>query len=114
LLSLGNAVSVSVSTLYPFSDTLTTTITAQKAFTYYVRIPAWSIGKATVAINGARAGAANPDSTTHLLEINAAAGKTTFVLNLPADITLGKRSHCSLAFRKFTDHANQNRDLMAQ
>ncbi|CDO69653.1 hypothetical protein BN946_scf184851.g41 [Trametes cinnabarina] len=36
-----NKVSVAVDTLYPFSDSLATTITAEKPFTYYVRIPSW-------------------------------------------------------------------------
>lgn len=90
----GNAVTVTVDTLYPFSDTLTTTIQATHPFTYYVRIPSWSIGKATISINGASSVAAVPDSTTHLLKVSAGQGQTTFVLNLPADITLGEKCSC--------------------
>ncbi|KIJ25600.1 hypothetical protein M422DRAFT_273413 [Sphaerobolus stellatus SS14] len=99
-LSGNNQVSVSVNTLYPFSDTLTTTIQATKPFTYYVRIPSWSIGKATISINGAAAVAATPDSTTQLFKINAAEGATKFVLNVPADITLESRPHGAVAVQR--------------
>ncbi|KAH8115214.1 hypothetical protein DFH11DRAFT_1726088 [Phellopilus nigrolimitatus] len=51
VLTDGNAVTASVDTLYPFSDTLTTTVSADKAFTYYVRIPSW-VSNATVTLNG--------------------------------------------------------------
>ncbi|KAJ7924357.1 hypothetical protein B0H13DRAFT_1978054 [Mycena leptocephala] len=47
------------STLYPFSDTVTTTITAKAAFTYYVRIPSWVVG-GTIAINNAAAKSVAP------------------------------------------------------
>jgi len=99
-LSGGNAVTVTVDTLYPFSDTLTTTIQATHPFTYYVRIPSWSIGKATISINGASSVAAVPDSTTHLLKVSAGQGQTTFVLNLPADITLESRPHGAVAVQR--------------
>lgn len=81
-----NPVSVSVNTNYPFSDTLTTTITAAKAFTYYVRIPSWVVG-GTIAVNGAKAVAVAPKNG--LQAVSAKAGTTTFVLNLPAPITIG-------------------------
>ena len=72
--------------MYPFSDTLTTTITAEKAFTYYVRIPSW-VSKGTIAING---GAARPVSPTNGLHaVSVRAGTTKFTLDLPADITIG-------------------------
>ncbi|KAF8591854.1 hypothetical protein K439DRAFT_1536444 [Ramaria rubella] len=99
-LSGGNVVSVSTDTLYPFSDTITTTINADKAFEYYVRIPSWSFGTATISINGAKAGVAVPDATTNLLKINAGAGDTTFVLNLPAEITLESRPHGAVAVQR--------------
>jgi DUF1680 family protein len=82
----GNKVSVNVDTLYPFSDTLTTTITATSAFTYLVRIPSWTSG-GTIAINGRSAQAVNPSNG--LQEVSIPAGTTKFVLNLPAKITTG-------------------------
>jgi hypothetical protein len=81
-----NRVTASVDTLYPFGDTLTTTITAAQAFTYYVRIPSWVVG-GTIAINGAAAKTVTP--TNGLQAVSVAAGTTKFVLNLPALITTG-------------------------
>ncbi|KAF9522473.1 hypothetical protein CPB83DRAFT_917964, partial [Crepidotus variabilis] len=40
-----SSVQVAVDTQYPFSDTLNATVTASKAFTYYVRIPGWVSGR---------------------------------------------------------------------
>ena len=83
---LGNDVAVTVDTIYPFSDSLTTTIVAQKAFTYYVRIPSWA-SNATISVNGGRAQSV---SANGLHAISVRAGTTKFTLNVPAEITLGK------------------------
>ncbi|KAG5340228.1 hypothetical protein C0989_002460 [Termitomyces sp. Mn162] len=90
----GNQVTVNVDTLYPFSDTLNTTITATSAFTYYVRIPSWVIN-GTISINGRAAEALSPSNG--LQAVAAAAGTTTFVLNLPAEITTVARNQTVLA-----------------
>ncbi|KAE9405566.1 hypothetical protein BT96DRAFT_934810 [Gymnopus androsaceus JB14] len=45
-----NPVTVTVDSIYPFSDLLNTTITAAKAFTYYIRIPSWTVN-GTITIN---------------------------------------------------------------
>lgn len=82
----GNKVTANVNTLYPFGDTLTTTVTATSAFTYYVRIPSWVSG-GTIAINGGKATAVSPSNGLQAVSIPA--GTTTFVLNLPAQITTG-------------------------
>lgn len=72
--------------LYPFSDTVTTTITAKAAFTYYVRIPSWVVS-GTIAINNA---APKPVAPVNGLQaVTVGAGTTTFVLQLPAPITTG-------------------------
>ncbi|KAF4613200.1 hypothetical protein D9613_011183 [Agrocybe pediades] len=96
-LSSSNPVSVTVDTQYPFSDTLTTTITAAKAFTYYVRIPSWVVG-GTISINGATAKAVNPSNG--LQAVSVGAGTTKFVLNLPAPITTESRPHGSIAVHR--------------
>ena len=83
----GNLVSIHVDTIYPFSDTLTTTITASSAFQYYVRIPGWVVG-GTISINGGSEKAVQP-SGNRLLAIPVSAGTTQFVLNLPANIVTG-------------------------
>lgn len=85
-----NEVTVSVETLYPFSDTLNTTITADKAFTYQVRIPSW-VTDGTITVNGGKAEVVSPVNGLHSVEVGA--GTTKFTLNLPADITIGKKSN---------------------
>ncbi|KAL0946134.1 hypothetical protein HGRIS_012399 [Hohenbuehelia grisea] len=96
-LASGNKVTSNVDTLYPFSDTLTTTITATAAFTYYVRIPSWVVG-GTIAINGAAAKAVTPSNGLQAVQV--AAGTTKFVLNLPAPITTESRPHGSIAVHR--------------
>ena len=88
----GNKVSVQVDTQYPFSDTLTTTITAIAPFTYYVRIPGWiKLGAATYSVNGGPAIPATPEKGLQAIQVTA--GTTKFVLNLPAEITTGPFLH---------------------
>ncbi|GLB33181.1 putative beta-L-arabinofuranosidase, GH127 [Lyophyllum shimeji] len=93
----GNNVAVTVDTAYPFSDTLTTTVTADKAFTYYVRIPSWVVG-GTIAIGGGAA--KNVDAVGALQAVQLPAGKTSFVLNLPAKITTESRPHGAVAVHR--------------
>ena len=97
LTSTDNSVNVNVNTLYPFSDTLTTTITATKAFTYYVRIPNWVVG-GTISINGAAAKALAPSNGLQAVTVNA--GRSSFVLDLPANITTESRPHGSIAVHR--------------
>jgi hypothetical protein len=84
---LGNKVTADVDTLYPFSDTLTTTLTAVRAFTYQVRIPSW-VSNGTISVNGGAAEAVSPTNGLHSVSVGA--GTTKLVLNLPSDITIGK------------------------
>lgn len=85
--------SVSVDTLYPFSDTLTTTINAEKAFTYFVRVPSW-VTNGTISMNGGEATTLSPSNG--LQAVKASAGTTQFTLDLPADITIGQSPSVSL------------------
>lgn len=78
-----------VDTLYPFSDSLTTTIKADKAFTYYVRIPSW-VNKGTIAINGKTAERVSPSNGLHAVSVKP--GTTKFTLDLPSEITIGAYS----------------------
>lgn len=86
---IGNTVTATVDTQYPFSDVLTTTVKATKAFTYYVRIPSWVVG-GTIAMNSGSATAVNP--VNGLQAVSIPAGTTKFVLNLPAPVTTGTHS----------------------
>ncbi|KAG6875753.1 hypothetical protein C0993_007550, partial [Termitomyces sp. T159_Od127] len=96
-LGSGNRVTANVDTLYPFSDTLTTTITATSAFTYYVRIPSW-VADGTISLNGGPEKALSPSNG--LQAVAAAAGTTKFLLNLPAPITTESRPHGSIAVHR--------------
>jgi len=101
-LGAGNKVTVNVVTQYPFSDTLTTTINAAQAFTYYVRIPSWVSG-GTISINGAAAKAVAANANG-LQAVSVPAGSTTFVLNLPTPITIESRPHGSVAVHRGALH----------
>ncbi|KZV87063.1 hypothetical protein EXIGLDRAFT_724132 [Exidia glandulosa HHB12029] len=92
-----NAVTVTVDTQYPFSDTVKTTVKAAQAFTYLVRIPSWVVG-GTIAVNGAKATAVAPSNGLHA--VNIAAGTTSLVLNLPAPITTESRPHGAIAIHR--------------
>ncbi|KAG7094358.1 hypothetical protein E1B28_007958 [Marasmius oreades] len=96
-LASSNKVTVNVDTIYPFSDDLTVTINAAKAYTHYVRIPSWVVG-GTIAINGATAKAVSPSNG--LQAVPVAAGTTKFVLHLPAQITTESRPHGSVAVQR--------------
>lgn len=86
LINVGNKVTVNADTLYPFSDTLNTTITASSSFTYHVRIPSW-VTEGTISVNGGPATRVNPSNGLQAVQVGQ--GTTTFVLNLPVEITLG-------------------------
>lgn len=79
--------------MYPFSDVLTTTIHADRPFTYYVRIPSWVTG-GTITIDRASAKALSPSNG--LQAVRVPAGTTKLVLNLPANITIGDAQLTSL------------------
>ncbi|KAF5343072.1 hypothetical protein D9758_011159 [Tetrapyrgos nigripes] len=93
-----NDVFVTVDTIYPFSDTLTTTITATQDFTYFVRIPSW-VKDGTISMNGGEAQALSPDPKG-LQAVQISAGTTKFVLELPAEITTESRPHGSVALHR--------------
>jgi len=97
-LANGNKVTANVDTLYPFSDSLTTTVTAGSAFTYYVRVPSW-VQKGTIAMNGKSAQSLSPGANG-LQAIQVPAGTTKFVLNLPAPITIESRPNNSVAVHR--------------
>ncbi|KAJ3999026.1 hypothetical protein F5050DRAFT_1864201 [Lentinula boryana] len=96
-LATENPVTVTVNTIYPFSDSLNTTITAAKAFTYYVRIPSWVVN-GTISINGGKPTAVSPNNGLQAVPVKA--GTTTFTLNLPAEITTESRPHGSIAVHR--------------
>ncbi|KAL1728181.1 hypothetical protein EV714DRAFT_238256 [Schizophyllum commune] len=92
-----NHVTATVDTQYPFSDVVTTTIVADKPFTYKVRIPSWAEG-GTIAVNGAPAKPVSP--VNGLQSVKISAGKTVLVLNLPAPITVEHRPRSAVALQR--------------
>ncbi|KAJ7742166.1 hypothetical protein DFH07DRAFT_964682 [Mycena maculata] len=98
LLAGDNVVTASVETLYPFGDTLTTTISAAKAFTYLVRIPSW-VTEGTLSVNGGPAEAVAPgENGLHAVAVGA--GTTMLLLELPSDIRTESRPHGSIAIHR--------------
>ncbi|KAG6829924.1 hypothetical protein H0H92_002947 [Tricholoma furcatifolium] len=89
-----NQVTATVDTLYPFSDTLKTTITATSDFTYFVRIPSW-VTDGSITINDDEPSQLSPVNGLQAVPVQA--GTTTFVLDLPAPITTVSRNQTILA-----------------
>jgi len=111
----GNKVTVNADTLYPFSDTLNTTITASSSFTYHVRIPSW-VTEGTISVNGGPATRVNPSNGLQAVQVGQ--GTTTFVLNLPVEITLESRPNTSIAVHRGPLHyafdISRNQTLLVQ
>ncbi|KAF5353734.1 hypothetical protein D9758_008623 [Tetrapyrgos nigripes] len=98
-LSDGNDAKVVVETLYPFGDTLTTTITATKDFDYFVRIPSWVSG-GSISVGDGPKEELTPDEQTGLQKVEVKKGVTVLRLRLPAEITIEKRLHGSIAVHR--------------
>ncbi|KAF5317643.1 hypothetical protein D9758_018632 [Tetrapyrgos nigripes] len=101
-LSDGNDVKVVVETLYPFGDTLTTTITATKDFDYFVRIPSWVSG-GSISVGDGPKEELTPDEQTGLQKVEVKKGVTVLRLRLPAKTYVSfteKRLHGSIAVHR--------------
>ncbi|QRV72340.1 glycoside hydrolase family 127 protein [Ceratobasidium sp. AG-Ba] len=83
LSGLGATVSVNVDTNYPFADNIKTTITTDKPFTFYIRVPTWINSQAKLQVGSAAATAFSPDI-------------------LSADIKTESRPHGSIAIHRGT------------
>ena len=92
-----NKVSVNVETTYPFSDIVRTSITAASSYTHRIRVPSWVVN-GTISINDKGAQPLEPHDGFHSITIPA--GKTTFVLNLPAKVTTESRPHGAVAIHR--------------
>ncbi|KIY73670.1 hypothetical protein CYLTODRAFT_416702 [Cylindrobasidium torrendii FP15055 ss-10] len=88
----GNAVKITVDTLYPFSDSISYSITADAPFKFTVRIPVW-IQAPTV--NGI--GILPSDG---LYSVDIEAGETSIELGLPAEIVTEERLHNAIAVHR--------------
>lgn len=78
-----------VDTLYPFSDTLSTTIAATQAFTYYVRIPSWVVG-GTIAVGDGETKVLTPSDGLQAVFISV--GMTRLSSTFPrASLQVGSR-----------------------
>lgn len=92
----GNVVKITSDTTYPFSDTVSLTVDADDAFTYYIRIPDWVVD-GSVATNG---GDAEAIEAGGLLKVDITAGTTTLDLVFPAEITTEERLHGAIAVHR--------------
>ncbi|KAG8703304.1 hypothetical protein FRC09_004234 [Ceratobasidium sp. 395] len=100
LSGLGATVSVAVDTNYPFADNIKTTVTTDKAFDFYIRVPSWVNSKATIQVGSAATTAFSPDSTTRLQKVSIPVGTTVISTVLSADITTESRPHGSIAIHR--------------
>ncbi|KAF9255860.1 hypothetical protein L218DRAFT_883135, partial [Marasmius fiardii PR-910] len=98
ILADDNAVSVSVETLYPFGDVLNYEIYAEKDLTFYIRIPSWVSGGSLSVNNGAKQ-ELSPNENG-LQEVKLKKGKSSLVLEVPAEITVESRPHGSVAIHR--------------
>ncbi|KAG7095934.1 hypothetical protein E1B28_006618 [Marasmius oreades] len=96
-LSGNNNVTVNVETTYPFSDIVSTTITATSSYTHLVRIPSWVVN-GTISINGGQAQLLAPKNGFQSVPIPA--GQSKFVLNLTPQITFESRPHGAVAIHR--------------
>jgi hypothetical protein len=96
----GVEVSVDVDTKYPFSDTLSYTVTASAPFTLYVRIPSWtSLSDTKISIAGPHPSISgvSPDPHTGLHAISLPAGKSAVTVELSRSITTVPRANESVS-----------------
>lgn len=101
-LSGGNAVSVECQTNYPFDGVLSYTISAGKAFDFYVRVPKWA-DMAAVSFKSSGGSyeslATDVDSNTQMQKIRIPAGSSNLEYTLPAAISIEQRSNDTVAIR---------------
>ncbi|KAH8925501.1 hypothetical protein BT69DRAFT_1348679 [Atractiella rhizophila] len=98
-LANGNAVSVKVTTQYPFSDILQYDINAEAGFDFFIRIPTWANAQSTIALNGGASAALSPDSGK-LQKVQVPAGTSSFVLTLGADIVVENKQRNTVAVKR--------------
>ncbi|KAL0581263.1 hypothetical protein V5O48_000746 [Marasmius crinis-equi] len=92
-----NTVSVLVNTRYPFGDILNYEISAEKDFTFYIRIPSW-VSRGSLSVNGGTEERLSPENGLQKVDIKK--GKTRLVLNVPAEISVENRPHGSVAIHR--------------
>ncbi|EEB92640.1 hypothetical protein MPER_08820 [Moniliophthora perniciosa FA553] len=80
-----NAVEVTVETSYPFEDTLHYEITAQKDFDFYIL----GLIGGSISISGGTAEELSPENGLHKVRVKK--GRTTLLVNVPAEITIVSR-----------------------
>ena len=93
VLADGNKVVVTTKTRYPFEETVSFAIEADRKFDFSLRIPAWCKG-ATVTTNGAASpqdDGAPPLPAGAMHSVAVAAGSSTLTLTLPMEIRVARR-----------------------
>lgn len=96
----GGAVKVECETNYPFSNVLRYTVTADKPFTLYLRMPEWSDSKSsTLSQIGASTSrlTTDADPTTGMTQIAVNPGQTTITYVIVAGVRTEQRPNNSVA-----------------
>jgi DUF1680 family protein len=98
--TLKNGVNVSIeaNTNYPFTDTLSYTVTSTGPFTLHVRIPGWVDGaSSTLSTPSATSRGISPDEHTRLLAISLPSGKSAVTLVLSRSLYTVPRANGAVA-----------------
>jgi hypothetical protein len=88
---------VSCDTNYPFSDQLAYTVESETDFTFFIRVPEWTVtDKATIKIGDGGTKHLSPNKG-HLQEVKIKQGTTNVTVTLPMDVKTVQRGD-SVAF----------------
>lgn len=95
----GNKVSVGCNTNYPFGGTLVYTITADKDFDFYVRVPDWYVAGSSSISNGGKSQKLSPDPSSGMHKISIVSGQSHLIYTLGANFVIQPRSNDTVAVR---------------
>ncbi|KAI5847402.1 hypothetical protein DFP73DRAFT_593246 [Morchella snyderi] len=95
-----NKVTVTADTNYPFNPTIKYTITAQSAFTFHIRIPAWAdLSTSTITLGISNPVALSPTTDNHQL-VSVRAGTTTFSITFGQTVSVVQRANSAVALHR--------------
>ncbi|KAH9480851.1 hypothetical protein JR316_0007453 [Psilocybe cubensis] len=96
-----NDIKVSVDTLYPFGLTFKYSVTTSHPFTFQIRIPDWAKSQqSTIAVNGKKQTAIQPDPSTSLQSVKVSTGTTTIEMTLYAPLVVEVRTNNAVAITR--------------
>ncbi|KAJ7931416.1 hypothetical protein B0H13DRAFT_1958029 [Mycena leptocephala] len=96
-LANNNAVTVNAQTNYPFSSTITYSISAQQAFSFGIRVPTWvSNAKISYTVDGGASQTGTANSAGYVV-LNIGSGSHTVTANIPMSIRTQTRYNNAVA-----------------